>query len=131
MFDRSQHMKEWHREHPEANNLEPPPLGNERALAHGHARRGQPWSRTYHTWASMVWRCKPGLKPHPARVRYADAGVRVCARWLTFANFLADMGERPEGLTLDRIDPYGNYEPGNCRWADNITQRHNRRAHDG
>lgn len=52
----------------------------------------------------------------------------VCDRWQVFANFLADMGERPDGTTLDRYpDPAGNYEPGNCRWATPYAQRHNRR----
>lgn len=48
---------------------------------------------------------------------YVDSSVTVCDSWLTFANFLADMGERPEGLTLDRLDWSKGYEPGNCRWA--------------
>jgi hypothetical protein len=63
---------------------------------------------------------------------YGGRGVRVCGRWLDFANFLADMGERPEGGTLDRIDGDGNYEPDNCRWATQKEQCNNwrdRNAH--
>lgn len=59
---------------------------------------------------------------------YGAKGVAVCERWNDFANFLVDMGVRPNGTTLDRIDPTGNYEKSNCRWADRITQRANRRA---
>jgi hypothetical protein len=58
---------------------------------------------------------------------YGGRGVTICERWMSFDNFLADMGERPEGRTLDRIDPYGNYEPSNCRWATYAEQTHNRR----
>ena len=73
----------------------------------------------------MIARC---YNPkHPRFADYGGRGITVCERWLTFANFLADMGEPPPGLTLDRIDNDGNYEPGNCRWATDTQQRTNKR----
>lgn len=76
----------------------------------------------------MLARCKPG---HTAYPYYFDRGVIVCQRWQGpdgFANFLTDMGECPPGLTLDRIDNDGGYEPGNCRWATWVQQAENRRT---
>jgi hypothetical protein len=53
--------------------------------------------------------------------------VSVCERWFDYTKFVEDMGERPDGRQLDRIDPYGNYEPSNCRWATASEQQKNRR----
>lgn len=99
--------------------------GRGRAQSHGHHVGGRP-SRTYHSWLAMKKRCH--YPAHPAFPIYGGRGVTVCSRWRdSFEHFLADMGERPDGRTLDRIDPYGNYEPGNCRWATPVEQRANQR----
>jgi hypothetical protein len=71
----------------------------------------------------MQGRCKSSA--HKSWDYYGGRGVTVCGQWDNFDVFLKDMGYRPEGTTLDRIDPNGNYEPGNCRWADALTQRNN------
>lgn len=81
----------------------------------------------YKRWSVMIERCHT-VPTHVAWERYGGRGITVCDRWRgDFWAFVADMGECPPGLTLDRINPDGNYEPGNCRWADALTQRHNRR----
>jgi hypothetical protein len=72
----------------------------------------------------MVQRCtNPASVHYPV---YGGRGVRVCKRWENFANFLADMGEPPRGMTIDRIDVSGDYAPDNCRWLDMKGQQNNR-----
>lgn len=100
---------------------------NGRASAkHGHARTHTVGSsRTYRSWEAMKQRCTN--RKHTAWQRYGGRGIKVCDAWLnSFEAFLADMGERPPGMSLDRHpDPDGNYEPSNCRWATREQQRAN------
>lgn len=85
-------------------------------------------SRTYKTWESMLRRCtNPKDKDYG---NYGGRGITICSRWRdSFVDFLADMGERPEGRTLDRKDVNGNYEPKNCAWATPQEQAQNRRKY--
>ena len=91
---------------------------------HGHTAWGQ-WSPTYMSWKSMHMRCK-NQKCNDYD-RYGGAGITVCERWKDFSNFLEDMGERPSGYVLDRLDSKGNYEPANCRWATWTESANNRK----
>jgi len=79
----------------------------------------------YRSWCSMLQRCRNPNAPNWEY--YGGRGITICDEWLHFEGFYADMGERPAGLTLDRIDVDGNYEPGNVRWATPKEQRHNQR----
>ena len=95
-----------------------------RCLRHGHARDFKE-TRIYRVWSSMLGRCRN--KNHPNWHRYGGKGITVCERWFVFENFLEDMGERPDGLSIDRYpNNAGNYEPGNCRWATPKQQVANR-----
>jgi hypothetical protein len=92
---------------------------------HGHFIGDKP-TPTYKSWQAMLARCTN--PKHPAYESYAGRGIKICEAWMTFEWFLADMGERPAGKTLDRYpDNDGNYEPGNCRWATMLEQNRNRR----
>lgn len=94
------------------------------ATHHGHQRGGKQ-SPTYQTWRAMLRRCSdPG---HPSYLNYGGRGVGVCDEWKTFERFLSDMGERPEGTWLDRIDCDGDYCKSNCRWLSTKLQGSNRR----
>ena len=79
---------------------------------------------TYFVWRAMIQRCTNPNTTHYDR--YGGRGISVCERWLKFENFLADMGEKPKGLTLDRIDNNGNYENSNCRWVTHKENCNNR-----
>lgn len=93
-------------------------------LKHGHWRGGTS-SKTYKSWNGMHSRCS-----NPKSIGYADyggRGIRVCERWRSFENFLTDMGEAPQGMSIDRINNDGDYEPSNCRWATMAMQNRNSR----
>lgn len=79
----------------------------------------------YRSWYNMKSRC---LNPeNKSYHNYGGRGIAICKRWMIFANFLADMGKRPKGTTLDRIKNDGNYKPGNCQWATREEQNGKKR----
>lgn len=83
-------------------------------------------TKEYFTWSCMWERCRsPG---NPAYKNYGARGITVCARWKLFENFYADMGPKPQGVELDRIDNDKGYSPKNCRWVTRKENTRNRRV---
>jgi hypothetical protein len=94
------------------------------AYKHGHSVDGRQ-SPTLKSWWHMLDRClKPSDPKYPI---YGGRGIVVCERWLDFQSFLEDMGEKPAGMTLGRINNDGDYEPKNCRWETPLQQSNNTR----
>lgn len=103
-------------------------LNKERVLAAVTAHASS-YTSTYNIWRQMRQRCSN--KKHKSYAYYGGRGISVCTRWDSFNNFFADMGERPAGLTLERIDNSRGYGPDNCKWASWLEQAQNKREMKG
>lgn len=88
-------------------------------------KHGKSYSSTYRIWASMIARCT-NPSSH-AFASYGGRGITVCERWRSFPSFYKDMGDRPDGKSLERRENNGEYSPENCFWADRKTQNRNKR----
>ena len=99
-------------------------MANMHTNGHGQSKKGSE-SGAYKSWSRMKVRCLN--KNDKSYQRYGGIGITVCDRLMSFENFYADMGDRPDGMTLDRINNNGNYEPSNCRWATKVQQQANRK----
>jgi len=92
---------------------------------HGHTTKKQRATPEYMIWTAMKKRClNPNDRAYPD---YGGRGIKVCERWMSFESFIADMGRRPSGYSLERIDVNGNYEPANCKWIPRSEQSKNQR----
>jgi hypothetical protein len=98
---------------------------SQRQITHGQSRRSGD-TGSYRVWKHMLQRCEnPKCKDFPY---YGGRGIGVCERWHDFVLFFADMGEKPDGLSIDRIENNIGYQPGNCRWATMREQNANKRG---
>lgn len=100
-------------------------LHKETITKHGHTSYNNKNSKIYFVWGSMKSRCLD--KNHPRYKDYGGRGITICEKWLQFTGFLEDMGIKPRGLSIDRIDNEGNYELSNCKWSTSKQQANNRR----
>jgi len=100
-------------------------FGNTLANRHNHTAEGR-ITPEYYSWRNMLTRCRN--KRHKDWLYYGARGIKVCKRWYIFDNFLEDMGKRPTGMTLDRLNSNKNYKKSNCRWATPAQQAANRRC---
>jgi len=119
--------KEWYKNHESFRGM----LGKKHSLKTkskiriGHLKHGIVYTPTYNSWANMLQRCS-----NPSNNSYKDyggRGIKVCERWKNFSNFFADMGERPQGMTLERRNNNKGYYKNNCKWATQMEQNNNSR----
>lgn len=122
------HLKSGHTKSCGCRKVETSRLAGQKYFTHGHWKNNKPTTE-WLSWMAMKNRCYN--KNHKDYKYWGEKGVIVCDRWLeSFENFYNDMGDKPTSKhSIDRINPFGNYEPSNCRWATAKEQANNKRIH--